>query len=177
MIEFERVTTRGGDKGETSLFNGERRVKNDVLFEALGSVDELMSFLGVLRSVMKDTDKKRDIHTIQQVLFKIGAQLATPVHDPLYEQIKHVEEHDIEELEEKQAVLMKAVKLEDAFITPGDNRISAEADVCRSVCRRAERMVVSCIRSRGMPHIALCQNFLNRLSDYLFVFARYNEQN
>ncbi len=176
MIDFERVTTRGGDRGESTLFNGERRPKSDLLFAALGDLDELNSVLGLARAVMRNSDRKRELHDCQQVLFKIGAQVATPEHDPVYRRLKLIEQSDLELLEERQQQLMRLVKLPSQFITPGESVVSAHCDVARSVCRRAERTLVMCIRTHGLTQLALGQNYLNRLSDYLFVLARHIEQ-
>ncbi len=177
MIEFERITTRGGDRGESSLFNGERRPKSDLLFAALGDLDELSSAIGVARAAARNGNRKRELYEMQQVLFKIGAQVATPEHDPVYKRLKLIEPSDLELLEEREQVLMRSVTLPNQFITPGDTLPGAHCDLARAVCRRAERTLVMCIRTHGLTQLAPAQNYLNRLSDYLFVLARYFEQN
>ncbi len=176
MIDFERVTTRGGDRGESSLFNGERRPKSDLLFAALGDLDELSSALGLTRAVVREANRKRELYECQQVLFKIGAQVATPEHDPMYRRLELIEDADLELLEERQERLMRRVVLSNQFITPGDTAMSAHCDLARAVCRRTERTVVMCIRTHGLTHLAPAQNYLYRMSDYLFVLARYLEQ-
>ena len=177
MIEFDRITTRGGDRGESSLFNGERRRKDDLLFDAMGDVDEANVSIGLARAHLQDEQLKRSLNDLQQILFKIGAQIATPPNDALYKQIRHVEQEDIDKLEAIQKQLMDKIEIGPVFVTPGDSVTGAFIDVARTVVRRAERTVVACIRERHMIHLALCQNYLNRLSDYLFVLARAADQN
>ncbi len=177
MIEFDRVTTRGGDRGETSLFNGERRRKDDILFHAMGDVDEANVCIGVARATCSAKAAKEHLFACQQVLFKVGAELATPRNDRLYAEIKQVVPADIDWLEATQKQLMERVEIGPAFVTPGDTVLGAHLDHARTVVRRAERTVVACIRDRHMDHIVLCQNYLNRLSDYLFILARAADQN
>lgn len=176
MIEFNKVTTRGGDRGESGLYNGERRSKHDMLFEALGDVDELTASLGVVRAELGELHAADTIFEAQQVLFKIGAQVATPHGDPLYKKIRKVEPSDIETLELHLKRLLDRTEIGRQFITPGEQRRSAFIDVARTVCRRAERSIVRCVRERHMSNLAESQNYLNRLSDYLFVLARASEQ-
>ncbi|MCA1753661.1 MAG: cob(I)yrinic acid a,c-diamide adenosyltransferase [Spirochaeta sp.] len=176
MIEFDKVTTRGGDRGESGLYNGERRSKHDMLFEALGDVDELTAALGIVRFELGELHAGDSIFEAQQVLFKVGAQVATPVTDPLYKKIHIVETSDIDTLELHLKRLLDHTEIGRVFITPGEQRCSAYIDVARTVCRRAERSIVRCIRERRMSYLAESQNYLNRLSDYLFVLARASEQ-
>ncbi len=176
MIEFDRVTTRGGDHGESSLFNGERRRKDDLLFQALGDVDEASVCVGVARAHAAQGRAHQELFQTQQILFKVGAEIATPSGDQLYRQIKHVEQADIESLERMQKMWMAETDIASGFVTPGDSRLGAFIDQARTVVRRAERTVVACIRDRGMTNLVVAQNYLNRLSDYLFVLARAADQ-
>lgn len=176
MAEFDKVTTRGGDRGETSLFNGDRRRKDDILFSAMGDVDEVCSLLGILRAAINSAQHKNEILEAQKVLFKAGAELATPIADKLYKEIQKTVREDVDALEDREKALMGRVEIGSRFIIPGQDLMSAQVHVARAVARRAERSVVACIRERGMIHLALCQNYLNRLSDYLFVLAVAVEQ-
>lgn len=176
MIEFDRVTTRGGDRGESSLFNGERRRKDDLLFHALGDVDEASVCIGVARSHTAQGRAREELFQAQQVLFKVGAEIATPAGDPLHKQIRRVEQADIDKLERSQKSWMADTEIGSGFVTPGDTILGAFLDQARAVVRRAERTVVACIRDRGMTDLASSQNYLNRLSDYLFVLARAADQ-
>jgi cob(I)alamin adenosyltransferase len=181
-IEFEEVTTRRGDGGETSLSNGERRCKDDLLFEALGDLDELSSFLGAAKvwaRTMGDgvgSADVRRIETVQRVLLRAGAQIATPSADPRYKELNLISSRDVETLEEDEKLLFSVTKMEPAFILPGGNPFSAGTDIARTVCRRAERRVVALIRERGAVELVEVRRYLNRLSDYLFVLARRAEQ-
>ncbi len=176
MIEFDRVTTRGGDRGESSLYNGERRRKDDLIFHALGDVDEGSVCIGLARAYTVDSRTREELFAAQQVLFKVGAEIATPSGDPLHSQIKQVEQSDIDRLERSQRALMARVDIGSEFVTPGDTILGAHMDHARAVIRRAERTVVQCIRDRQMFDLSLAQNYLNRLSDYLFVLARAADQ-
>ena len=180
-IEFEQVTTRGGDRGETSLYNGERRRKDDPVFEALGDLDELSSFLGAARAAAGRSGAgstginaaAANLERVQRMLLRAGAQIATPAGDPLYAGLKPVEEADIGDLEIEEKKLLSRTTIEPVFVLPGGNELSASVDVARSVCRRAERRLVSLIRERGRVELAAVQRYLNRLSDYLFILARH----
>lgn len=176
MIEFEKVTTRGGDRGESSLYNGERRRKDDLLFHALGDLDELTSHLGVVKALCGDGVVSGFLSWVQEKLIILGAQIATPPRDPLYSKISALTKIDIETLEQEEKKLLKKTVIGDKFILPGDTVLSSHTDVARTVCRRAERWLVTCIRDAGLGHLPPGQNFLNRLSDYLFILARSFEQ-
>lgn len=172
MIEFDKVTTRGGDRGESSLYNGERRRKDDLLFETMGDVDELSAQLGMAKAHCGNRRLSSTIDGIQRTLIRIGAQIATPKSDPLYAKIKTVEETDVVAVEELEADYLRSTNIAGEFVLAGENPLSACLDVSRTVCRRAERRVVACIRDRGMIQLASSQHYLNRLSDLLFVLAR-----
>jgi len=176
MREFDRVTTRGGDAGMSSLFNGERYPKDDLIFHAVGTIDELVSVLGVCRSMTKKRKTTRHILEIQKLLFHIGAEIATPEHSEQYNDITHPQESDLERLERWQADLMEGTSIPPAFIVPGDHPLSAQMDVARTVTRRAERHLVTLVRTRGARRLIPSQQILNRLSDFLFVLARAVEQ-
>jgi cob(I)alamin adenosyltransferase len=171
VFEFEKVTTRGGDRGMTSLYNGERLAKDDPVFELLGDLDELNSWLGMVRASLPERESGT-IRTVQQRLLVIGSEVATPKNDPLYREIPHLGEADLEALELAERELLDRTTIAPRFILPGDSPESALADLARTVCRRAERKMVSHIRSRGAVHLASGQVYLNRLSDFLFVLAR-----
>jgi len=178
FLEFERVTTRGGDRGETSLYDGTRLRKDDLVFETMGDLDELASFLGLLkaslgRSVPNRRRITKDIEAVQRVLLRIGSMIATPPSAELYSTLEPLGTADIDTLEAREHALLEAAEVPEQFILPGENREAALADVARTICRRVERHVVSCIRDRYLGHLSVCQRYLNRLSDYLFILARY----
>ena len=172
MTDFDQITTRGGDSGETSIADGSRRPKDDLLIDVLGEVDELHSALGLLKASLSENLEKDELDWIEHALIRIGGMLAVPPSHPGYGKLDHVDNQDIEKLEGWQKEMMDRVKIPPLFITYGGSEEGARADVARAVCRRAERRLVRLIRERGMRDLAVAQRFLNRLSDYLFVRAR-----
>ncbi len=175
QFEFSQVTTRGGDKGESSLANGERRRKDDLVFHVLGTVDELNSSLGVVRASL-DKEPARGIYSAQERLQIIGGMLAVPKSSDQYERIRKIEQKDIEDLEKREHRIMKHTKVPECFVVPGESLQAAHIHVARAVCRRAERWMVSCIRERGLNQLIPAQQYLNRLADYLFILALQVEE-
>lgn len=179
MLEFDQITTRGGDLGESSLYNGERRAKDEAIFESLGDIDELSSHLGLVKHGVRSAGFSLEADTlegIQKRLILLGGEIATPRSAPLFHKIEHLSAEDIEWLEAAEYLLLKETEIPPLFVLPGKTELGARTDIARSVCRRAERSLVRCIRREGMIHLARGQNFINRLSDYLFVLGRRIEQ-
>lgn len=173
MIQFNQITTRGGDSGETSLADGSRYPKNDLRIEVLGEVDELHSCLGLLKASLITISERDEIDWIERCLLRLGAMVAVPPSHPSYAKLTLVSEEDIHRLESWQRDMMDEVELPPHFVTYGSSESGARADLARAVCRRSERRLVALIRKRGMRELSDAQRFLNRLSDYLFVRARY----
>ncbi len=162
------ITTRGGDDGTTGLGDGTRVSKDDARVTALGDVDELNSFLGLLRAEALPPDIDELLGRIQNQLFDLGAELCIPGHVAVLEE--HVAGLDAA-ISEYNAALGKL----EEFILPGGNRAAGLAHVARSVCRRAERSVVALERrdaGNGEQAEGLARQYLNRLSDLCFVLAR-----
>ena len=157
-----KIYTRGGDSGETSLFGGDRVAKNDPRIEAYGTVDELNSFIGLARATWASSPIDVQLGAIQADLFEIGAQLAAPGSD----RFPGVNRRRIDELEQAIDSMQSELPALTSFILPGGSLAAAQLHVARTVCRRAERLIVSLGDSKTT--IA----YLNRLSDYLFVAAR-----
>jgi cob(I)alamin adenosyltransferase len=176
FYDFDLVTTKGGDTGETSLYDGSRRRKDDILFNTVGDIDELSSWLGVVRSHIKHRQSIMFIKRVQGDLIKIGAMIATPVHSSQWKTLELIVENDVAEIERIENIVLNKTKIELKFILPGRTAESSWIDVARTVCRRAERNIISCIRDRHMTQLYECQKYLNRLSDYLFILARWTEQ-
>lgn len=168
-----KIYTRKGDTGETSLFGGERVGKDHTRVEAYGTVDELNSALGLAASLLPgEIEDWRDrLVSVQSDCFTLGAILATPKsgaakpdHIPILPQTRVTAlEAAIDELDEELEPLQ-------AFILPGGSQCSAALQLARSVCRRAERRVVALADVEGIDPIVI--KYLNRLSDFLFTFAR-----
>ncbi len=166
------IYTRTGDDGDTALFGGGRVPKSDKRVEAYGDVDELNSFVGLALTSLADTEVRRGLLLIQNDLFALGANLATPEGDGSRSQpqtpdvpITRVEtmEQWIDQATEELPELRQ-------FVLPGGTEAAALLHVCRSVCRRAERAVVALGQAETLDDGIV--PYLNRLSDLLFVWAR-----
>ncbi|HEY8849028.1 MAG TPA: cob(I)yrinic acid a,c-diamide adenosyltransferase [Thermoanaerobaculia bacterium] len=157
-----KIYTRTGDSGETSLFGGSRVAKNDPRIEAYGTIDELNSTVGVARASWPSSPIDKQLGAIQSDLFDIGAHLAAPGND----RFAGVEPRRIEELERAIDAMESELPPLTSFIIPGGSLAAAQLHVARTVCRRAERRVVALEDTATVA-------YLNRLSDYLFVAARY----
>ncbi len=163
-----KVYTKTGDNGETSLVGGVRVSKCDIRLEAYGTIDELNSFLGLLRS--KSSLEKDFLFKIQQNLFVVGGCLAT---DKRCEELKKsfmISDETIEEIEEKIDEMQKNLSPLKHFVIPGKNELSSLSHVCRTVARRAERQIY-CMEKE----IDIDKNlkiYINRLSDFFFVYSR-----
>lgn len=164
-----RIYTRTGDDGTTGLLGGQRVSKDNPRVEAYGSVDELNAHIGMALLHLHANDRFREmLHSVQETLFVIGSELATPASrkppvQPVTEAQVQQLEHWIDEIEGNLSVLHH-------FILPGGTLKAAALHVARTVCRRAERRVVSLFHTEpGNPHII---TYLNRLADLLFVMAR-----
>lgn len=162
-----KIYTKTGDAGETSLFGGARVRKDDARIEAYGTVDELNSFLGAARAAWTASPLDAQLHAVQSDLFDIGAHLASPgtsrFGGPSPARITSLEE-SIDAMESELAPLK-------TFILPGGSAAAAQLHIARTVCRRAERLVVA-LRADDDATIASIV-YLNRLSDLLFVAARF----
>ena len=172
-----KIYTRTGDDGSTSLYSGKRVKKSDLFIDAVGTIDELNSFIGFAISLMsleQPLDKvKTQLNVIQHALFDLGAHVATPLQQSSQEKIKKTrfDELSVSELEawidEYQAQLPPLKH----FILPGGDSAGAALHLARSICRRAERILVDLYEQKQISHESLI--YINRLSDYLFVLARY----
>lgn len=164
-----KIYTKTGDHGETSLFGGQRVSKNHSRIDAYGTVDELNSILGVTRTADPAPDLQNILERLQNELFILGADLATPPDNKNHvERItqRHIEnaEKDIDHLENNLTPLT-------SFILPGGSSGAAHLHHARTICRRAERTCFFCRQSEIISDAAII--YLNRLSDLLFVMARY----
>ncbi|MCB0736139.1 MAG: cob(I)yrinic acid a,c-diamide adenosyltransferase [Bacteroidetes bacterium] len=163
-----KVYTKTGDKGETSLIGGVRVAKNDLRIDAYGTIDELNSFVGLVRDVCPDEEQKQVLYNVQNTLFVIGSNLASAPESKM--QIPDLQENEIEELErsiDKMEMVLEPLK---NFVLPGGHQAVSHAHVARCVCRRAERNCVALQQQADIDHSII--PYLNRLSDYLFVLSR-----
>ena len=164
-----KIYTKKGDKGDTSLFGGHRVPKDALRIEAYGTVDELNSVLGIVRSDLDEVEVDRILKKIQQDLFALGADLATPRSTA--KNIRRFQARDAQPLEHTIDRLDASLKPLRKFILPGGSSAAARLHFARTVCRRAERAVVRLSRNEDIGEG--CGIYLNRLSDLLFVLARY----
>jgi len=171
-----KVYTKTGDKGTTALFGGTRVPKDHIRIESYGTVDELNSYIGLIRDQEMNTHYKDILIEIQDRLFTVGAILATP---PEKEVMKNGElrlqklgiiESDIELLENEIDAMEDSLPQMTHFVLPGGHTTVSYCHIARCVCRRAERLSVHLSHNEPVAPIAI--KYLNRLSDYLFVLAR-----
>lgn len=176
-MKITKVYTKTGDNGTTSLVGGIRIGKADIRLEAYGTVDELNSHLGLLAALLPagdnnlpDSDYRRTIEQIQSILFNVGTHLATDLSQtPLYPSAR-LPEGATKQLEEEIDSTLSLLPEAQGFVLPGGTPAAAQAHVCRTVCRRAERRVVA-LAAEAEVGLEI-QTYLNRLSDYLFVLAK-----
>lgn len=164
-----KIYTKTGDRGKTSLAGGNRVFKTDIRIEASGTVDELNSYIGLIRSCKISNDDKNFLKWIQQCLMTTTAVLAaeypgSKVKSP------SLNENDIKKVEQRIDVMEKKLPALSGFIIPGGNTIVSYCHIARSVCRRAERRILK-IRNIGEKS-RVSYRYINRLSDYFFVLAR-----
>uniref|UniRef100_A0A8D2LUZ4 Corrinoid adenosyltransferase MMAB n=1 Tax=Varanus komodoensis TaxID=61221 RepID=A0A8D2LUZ4_VARKO len=167
------IYTRTGDQGFSSTFTGERRPKDDLIFEALGTLDELSSAIGAEFGREHGHSFVEELHKVQCVLQDAGSNVATPISSARESHLKRTSfsNKPIEELESWIDGYSDRLPPLTAFILPSGGKSSAALHLSRAVCRRAERRVVPLVKTGDVD--ANVAKYLNRLSDYLFVLARY----
>jgi cob(I)alamin adenosyltransferase len=166
----QTLYTRGGDKGETSLYGASRVAKDSPRVVAYGTVDELNSCIGVALAACTHDEVSRPLKRIQAELFVAGADLATELSAKGGAQVPRIQKEDIQRLEKMVDELQGKLPKLKSFILPGGSRLSSSLHLSRAVCRRAERSVVTLARAEKInPELV---PYLNRLSTYLFNLAR-----
>jgi cob(I)alamin adenosyltransferase len=172
MVRLNKIYTRTGDAGETGLADGSRIRKDDPLAQAIGDVDEANSAIGVALLHVSDAEIGAMLGRVQNEMFDLGADLATPGEDfAPTEMTLRVVQAQIDRLESEMDRMNEGLEPLRSFILPGGEGGSAYLHVARSTVRRAERKAVTASRERSLNPLALI--YLNRLSDHLFVAARY----
>ncbi len=176
MVKLDRIYTRGGDKGQTSLADGARRRKDDIRVEAYGDIDETNAAIGVARLAIETRDLALDamLERIQNDLFDLGAELATPVKegetvDPSMRLV--ITAAQVERLEREIDSLNADLAPLKSFVLPGGTAAAAHLHLARTISRRAERVMVTLAGAEPVAPTALA--YVNRLSDFLFVASRY----
>ena len=165
-----KVYTKTGDQGETSLFGGSRVSKGHLRIHAYGTVDELNSYIGLLIDLLPDASMKPELIRIQDRLFTLGALLATE-HEVTKKRLPAITKEDVEFLEisiDRMEASLDPIK---TFVLPGGHPTVSYCHISRCVCRRAERICVELSEINKVEEFVI--QYLNRLSDYLFVFPRH----
>ncbi len=174
-----KIYTGTGDRGKTSLFSGERIAKNDPRIEAYGTIDELNSLVGVVVASLPNTSKadeiKKDLTRIQASLFRVGGILATTTDSTASTYLDAIDENDSKWLEERMDAMSMVLPELTIFILPGGHLSAAWSHVARTVCRRAERRILTLLTDESLSYDNgdFLLTYINRLSDYFFVLARY----
>jgi len=162
------ITTKTGDKGQTSLYTGARVLKSDLRVEAYGSLDELDAFIGDAKHYVSDPEVRSLLKDTQNRLYRVMGELATP--DGSYPM--PLSQDEVEEI--TSIILSYEEKLQlKGFVIPGSCRGSARLDICRTIARRAERRLVALAHEAEVSEILL--KYVNRLSDFFFILARFLE--
>lgn len=170
MPEEFKIYTKTGDKGETSLLGGTRVPKFHPRIEAYGTVDELVSFIGLIRDHEIDSHYKGMLIRIQERLFTLESQIARDPGVKISYKLPELHEEDIKLLEDEIDEMNLHLPELRTFILPGGHPVVSYCHIARTVCRRAERMILKL--SQVQPVESVNITYLNRLSDYLFVLAR-----
>ncbi len=176
-LAINRVYTRQGDAGETSLAGGQRVPKDSRRIEAYGTIDELNAFVGLARTTVARepaaTALADILARVQHELFNLGSILATLPED-VHPRQARITETEIAQLEAEMDAMNSGLPALQSFVLPGGSRLNAELHVCRTVCRRAERIVTALAREEQVPPEAV--KYLNRLGDAFFVWSRWVSQ-
>lgn len=178
QLRLSKIYTKGGDEGKTSLVNGRRVPKNDPRIETYGTVDELNALLGVAACSTKELEREFPaleilsaiILRVQHELFNLGSLLATDP-DQLFPGQPRITDADVAMLENEIDSMNEVLPELRSFVLPGGCRLNAELHICRTVCRRAERLVMALSQTEAVQPEVL--RYLNRLSDALFVWSRW----
>src|SRR6266849_1297711 len=177
-LAINRVYTRGGDTGETNLAGGQRVPKDSLRIEAYGTVDELNAHIGIARDTTEElaavhpamSELDAILKRLQHELFNVGSILATLPED-VHPRQARVTNAEIDQLEAEMDKMNEHLPVLRSFVLPGGCRLNAELHVCRTVCRRAERISVALARTEQVDGEII--RYLNRLSDALFVWSRW----
>jgi cob(I)alamin adenosyltransferase len=165
-----KIYTKTGDKATTALFTGKRVPKHHIRIESYGTLDELNSYLGLLRDQEMDANLKEVLASIQNKLFTLGAILATEPSKDNRLKIPRIDIEDINLLEQEIDKMNEELPEMTHFILPGGHTTVSYCHVTRTICRRAERMISYLHENEPVPDNVL--SYINRLSDYFFVLAR-----
>ncbi len=165
------IYTKTGDKGSTSLFDNKRVPKDHIRVESYGTVDELVSYLGLAKNYMDCKEIYNIIQEVQNKLFTVATNLATEDKNKIK---YHIKEEDIKFLEDNIDKYMAKLNNPTGFIVPGSGKKSGYLHVCRTICRRAERRIITLESHSEVDPLLI--KYVNRLSDLIYALARYLEE-
>jgi cob(I)alamin adenosyltransferase len=177
-VVLSKIYTRTGDRGQTSLVGGQRVSKDTLRIESYGTVDELNAYVGLVRTTAEERAAEYSefiaftatLKRIQHELFNLGSILATLPED-IHPKQPQITSAEIDRLETEIDLANRELPMLRSFVLPGGSRLDAELHICRTVCRRAERLLVRLEREGSVPVEAV--RYLNRLSDAFFVWSRW----
>lgn len=177
-LAINRVYTRHGDAGCTSLVGGQKVHKHEIRIESYGTIDELNAFIGAARQTILDHHAQdaallalaEELLRVQHELFNLGSVLATLPED-VVAQMPQITDVDVKALEQSIDAHNKALPALRSFVLPGGSRLNADLHIARTVCRRAERIIVALAQVDDVPEASMA--YVNRLSDALFVWSRF----
>lgn len=170
MVQLTRIYTRGGDTGKTSLGDGTRVLKSNERIEAIGAIDETNASLGLVCVHIKNPEIQEEIQAAQQDLFDIGADLCYPKPPQNSERRLQIQEARVKNLETQIDFYNQDLKPLTSFVLPGGTLGSSYLHLARTICRRAERTCVALSQHEYVNPVVV--QYLNRLSDFLFVLSR-----
>ena len=173
MVRIDRIYTRAGDQGITSLVGGSRVKKHALRVRAYGDVDELNAFIGIAAALAEENMRVllvEQLRVVQQSLFDIGSILATPTEET-ESPVPAPKQVDIDGIERWIDLLVEGLPDLKSFVLPGGTLLNGVLHACRTICRRAERSIVSLSVRHQVPETVLA--YMNRLSDLFFAMARY----
>lgn len=171
MVQLTRIYTKGGDRGKTSLGDGSRVLKDSIRIETIGAVDETNALLGLICAHMEDALLQEEIRSLQQDLFDLGADLCCPLPPEPSAVRLQIQEERVKVLEKRIDFYNKDLDPLTSFVLPGGGLAASYLHLGRTVCRRSERNCVALSQTEYVNPYVL--QYLNRLSDFLFVLSRY----
>jgi cob(I)alamin adenosyltransferase len=178
MVTLNKIYTKTGDEGKTSLGNGDRVNKHSLRVDAYGTVDETNATVGLARLHAKDITITTQLSAIQNDLFDLGADLCRPNHEDDAKSTHRplrINSKQVKRLENEIASMNNALKTLKSFVLPGGSALAAHLHLCRTVSRRAERLTFALSETESVNEIAV--KYLNRLSDWFFVASRIANSN
>ena len=178
MVTLNKIYTKTGDEGKTSLGNGDRVNKHSLRVDAYGTVDETNATVGLARLHAKDITITTQLSAIQNDLFDLGADLCRPNHEDDAKSTYHplrINSKQVKRLENEIDSMNNALKTLKSFVLPGGSALAAHLHLCRTVSRRAERLTFALSETESVNEIAV--RYLNRLSDWFFVASRIANSN